>query len=96
MFLSLDSFTNQCGSKIPNITAIRISVIMTRLVPLMVLSVYSATLLSFVKIRSIHLPFEDIEGLVRDGTFKIGFDNGTFLSNFFEVIKLLKLDIILL
>lgn len=87
LFFAFYSFTNQCGIKIPNITVFRISAIMTRAVPLLVVSVYSATFLSFVKVKTIRLPFEDIDGLVQDGTFKIGFENGTFLDGFFWVIS---------
>lgn len=87
MFFAFDSFTNQCGTRIPKMTVFRISAIMSRLVALLVISVYSATLLSFVKVRSLRLPFQDIEGLVKDGTFKVGYENGTFLSAFLRVNK---------
>lgn len=85
VFLPMDSFTNQCGSKLPKSISTRIAAIMTRLAPFFIIPIYSAAVLSFVTVKLIDLPFKDLRGLVEDGSFKIGYENGTFLHYFFRV-----------
>lgn len=85
MFLGYESFTNQCGSKIPGSSASRTALITTRLAPWFVVSVYSAAILSFVTVKIFTLPFTDLKGLIRDGSFKIGYENHTFFSLIFNV-----------
>lgn len=87
MFISFEAFTNQCGSKIPEKVPICMCLLMARWAALLTVTVYSTAVLSFVTVKSLHYPFQDIEGLMRDGTFKIGYENNQFPSAFFRVSR---------
>ena len=85
LLTTFESFTNQCGNDIPNDAPVRMSILMTRSIALIIISVYSATILSFVTVKRLHYPFRDIEGLFKDGTFGIGYESGTFAGRFLMV-----------
>ena len=58
---------------------------MTRVAPLYINPIYSAVLLSFVTVKMLRFPFNDLKGLIKDGSFKIGYENSTITGSFFEV-----------
>ena len=69
----------------PNAISSRIASLTSRLNPFFLVPAYSAAIVSFLTIRYINLPFNDLSGLVKDGTFKTGYQNETLLKLFFDV-----------
>ena len=50
-----------------------------------VFAAYSAMLVSFLAVQNVVLPFEDVEGLLKDGTYQLGILSGTSQLDFFRV-----------
>ena len=46
---------------------------------------YSATLISFLAVETLVLPFQGLEGLLSDGTYRLGVVNGTAMYDYFRV-----------
>jgi hypothetical protein len=54
-----------------------------------VLASYSATLISFLAVRTVKLPFNDIEEFLEVGTHKLGALEHSTMINFFKVSTLM-------
>ena len=48
---------------------------------------YSATLVSFLAAQKVVLPFENLEGLLADGTYGLGVVNGISMYDYFKVMS---------
>jgi hypothetical protein len=46
---------------------------------------YAATFISFLAVRRYKLPFADFEGLLRDGSYRLGVVRGSAHTEFFRV-----------
>lgn len=64
---------------------IRMTVITTRFVALFIVPAYSAFILSFILYPNVKLPFEDMKGLVKDKTYKLGFSTQEGWDDWFRV-----------
>lgn len=73
------------GAGDPEIKSIRITIITTRFLALFIVPAYSAFLLTYLLQPNIQLPFKDMKGLVKDGSYKIGFSKKTNFQNWFKV-----------
>ncbi|KAF0292382.1 Glutamate receptor ionotropic, kainate 1 [Amphibalanus amphitrite] len=49
---------------------------------------YSATLVSFLAVQSLVLPFHGLDGLLNDGTYRLGVVNGTSMYDYFKGLGL--------
>ena len=52
---------------------------------LVLLAGYSASLISSLAVERPHLPFRDLEGLLYDGSYKLGVAGNTSTINIFDV-----------
>jgi hypothetical protein len=52
---------------------------------LVLLSGYSASLISSLAVDRRHLPFRDLQGILRDGSYKLGVVGNTSTFNIFDV-----------
>jgi hypothetical protein len=69
----------------PQQTPFRVVYLTMYVVAVIMLTSYSATLISFLAVRTIELPFNDLEEFLRAGTHKLGaLEHSTTLS-FFRV-----------
>ena len=50
-----------------------------------VFAAYSAMLVSFLAVQTMVLPFEDVEGMLEEGTYKLGILRGTSQLDYFRV-----------
>jgi hypothetical protein len=57
----------------------------TYLTAVVMLASYSATLISFLTVRTVKLPFNDIEEFLKVGTHKLGALEHSTILNFFRV-----------
>lgn len=46
---------------------------MLRIPPLYLVFAYSGVIISFITVRIITLPFQDLDGLIQDGSYKLGY-----------------------
>ena len=51
----------------------------------MLMAAYSAFLISSLAVQHQHLPFRDLQGLLYDGSYRLGVLRNTFQSNMFDV-----------
>ncbi|KAJ9590997.1 hypothetical protein L9F63_027793, partial [Diploptera punctata] len=56
----------------PSSVSCRVVFITTCMIAVLLLSNYSATLISFLTLRTDILPFTDLQGLLKDGTYMFG------------------------
>ena len=54
-----------------------------------VFAAYSAMLVSFLAVQTMVLPFEDVEGLLEDGTYQLAILGGTSQLDYFRVSQTL-------
>jgi hypothetical protein len=52
---------------------------------LVLLAGYSASLISSLAVDRRHLPFRDLQGILRDGSYKLGVVGNTSTFNIFDV-----------
>jgi hypothetical protein len=52
---------------------------------LVLLAGYSASLISSLAVEPRHLPFRDLQGLLYDGSYKLGVQQNSFTLNIFDV-----------
>lgn len=69
----------------PKSVSIRLVMITVRFVALFIIPAYSGFLLTYILFQNIEFPFNDIKGLVEDGSYKIGFSVESNIEHWFEV-----------
>jgi hypothetical protein len=69
----------------PRLNSCRVVYLTTYLTAVVMLASYSATLISFLTVRTAKLPFNDIEEFLKDGTHKLGTLEQSTVLNFFRV-----------
>ncbi|XP_023287911.1 probable glutamate receptor [Orussus abietinus] len=91
MFLVFGAFCSQ-GLQQSTVDPVRIIHVVVHLTALVVLSAYSAYIISFLAVNSFIMPFTTMEGLLQDGTYKFAVVNDSADSFLFEVTtdKILK------
>ena len=52
---------------------------------LVLMAAYSAFLISSLSVQHQHLPFRDLQGLLYDGSYKLGVMRDTYAFNIFNV-----------
>ena len=68
-----------------NNTSGRIVVLTAYMMSLVLLAAYSAFLISSLAVQPRNLPFRDLQGLVREGSYKLGVVDGTSTINILDV-----------
>jgi hypothetical protein len=68
-----------------NNTSRRIVTFTTYITSLVLMSAYSAFLISSLAVQSRDLPFRDLQGLVYEGSYKLGIVDNTSTINIFDV-----------
>jgi len=67
----------------PQLSACRVLYLTAYLTAVILLAAYSATLISFLTVRTVKLPFNDLEEFLTAGTHKLGaLEHSTVLSQF--------------
>jgi ionotropic kainate glutamate receptor 2 len=80
----MQSFTGielQC----PRLHSYRVVYMTTYLTSVVMLASYSATLTSFLTVRTVKLPFDNLEEFLKAGTHKLGTLEHSTVLNFFRV-----------
>jgi hypothetical protein len=72
----------------PQLNSCRVVYLTTYLTAVILLASYSATLISFLTVRTVRLPFNDLEELLNAGTHKLGALEQSTVLNHFRVRKL--------
>lgn len=72
----------------PEAASTRIAIFLIPIPSIFLVLSYSCIMLSFITVRKIQLPFENLEELVQDGTFTIVYDFDTIPKIWFQVYKL--------
>jgi hypothetical protein len=75
-------------------TSGRIVILTSYMTSLVLMAAYSAFLISSLAVQHQHLPFRDLQGLLSDGSYKLGVLKYTYRFNIFDVceMKCLWLD----
>ena len=73
------------GSFISPTASFRIAAFMSRIPPLLLYSAYSGVIASFLLVQVVTYPFKNLEGLIQNRSFKIYYENDTFLDQWFKV-----------
>jgi len=68
-------------------TSGRIVILTLHLTSLVLLAAYSAFLISSLAVQHQHLPFRDLQGLLYDGSYRLGVMRDTYQSNLFDVCE---------
>jgi len=63
----------------------RIVILTSYITSLVILAGYSASLISSLAVERRHLPFRDLQGLLYDGSYKLGVVGNTSIFNIFDV-----------
>jgi hypothetical protein len=63
----------------------RTVIITSHVTSLVLLAGYSACLISSLAVQPRHLPFRDLQGLLNDGSYKLGVQQNSFTLNIFDV-----------
>jgi hypothetical protein len=66
-------------------TAGRIVTLTSYMTSLVLFAAYSAFLISSLAVQHRHLPFRDLQGLLHDGSYKLGVKRDTAEFNMFDV-----------
>ena len=66
-------------------TSGRIVILMSYMMSVVLLAAYSAFLISSLAVQPRDLPFRDLQGLVHEGSYKLGVVDGTSTINIFDV-----------
>lgn len=61
--------------------------LITHLTAIIILASYSAALVSFLTVETVHLPFSTMQGLIDDNTYKMGVFAGSADYYLLKVIK---------
>jgi hypothetical protein len=69
----------------PKSSSCRLVYLTAYLTAVILLSAYSAALISFLTKKSIALPFRNLQGLLKDGTYKLGVRENSAEYRMFEV-----------
>jgi hypothetical protein len=65
-------------------TSVRIVILTSYLTSLVLMAAYSAFLISSLAVQHQHLPFRDLQGLLYDGSYKLGvMKNGSDFNMFY-------------
>lgn len=85
---AVSTFLHLGGSRnTPKTDSYRLA-IFTIMVPSIFLTLaYSGTIISFITVRKINTPFNSLEEMIEDGTFKIGYTKNSFPKSWFQVRK---------
>ena len=75
-----------------NNTSGRIVVFTAYMTSLVLLAAYSAFLISSLAVQPRDLPFRDLQGLVYDGSYKLGVVDNTSTINIFDVWRMSQLS----
>jgi hypothetical protein len=63
----------------------RIVIFTSYMTSLVILAGYSASLISSLAVERRHLPFRDLQGLLYDGSYKLGIQSHTSMLDLFKV-----------
>ena len=66
-------------------TSGRIVILTSYMTSLVLMAAYSAFLISSLAVQHQHLPFRDLQGLLQDGSYRLGVFRDSYLLNMFEV-----------
>jgi hypothetical protein len=69
----------------PKSISCRLAFLTAYLTALILLSAYSAALISFLTKQSVLMPFRDLQGLLKDGTYRLGIMSNSAEYEMFEV-----------
>jgi hypothetical protein len=69
----------------PKSSSCRLVYLTAYLTAVILLSAYSASLISFLAKKSVAMPFRDLQGLLKDGTYKLGVIENSAEYRMFEV-----------
>jgi hypothetical protein len=66
-------------------TSVRIVILTSYMTSLVLMAAYSAFLISSLAVQHQHLPFRDFQGLLHDGSYKLGVVRDSYAYNIFNV-----------
>jgi hypothetical protein len=68
-----------------NSTSVRIVIFISYVTPVVLLAAFSAFLISSLAVQPRHLPFRDLQGLVNDGSYRLGVVQNSYVLTIFDV-----------
>ena len=69
-------------------TSVRIIILTSYMTSLVLMAAYSACLISSLAVQRRHLPFNDLQGLLHDGSYRLGVVMSSSTFNIFDVWRL--------
>ena len=66
------------GNNEPKLNSCRLVYFLTNFVPTILMPAYTASLLTYIYIQFHTLPFTDVQGFLKDGTYKLMVDYNAF------------------
>lgn len=75
------------GLKQSLLDPIRIVHLVIHLTAVVILAAYSASLISFLAVKTFVMPFTTMDGLLKDGTYRFGVVDDSADFSFFQVYK---------
>lgn len=76
------------GSLRVSYTPLYISYLMPYLLAIILTQHYSGSLLSYLTVKQAKIPFNNLEGIIQDGSYKLSLLNGTYNLFYFYVSKI--------
>ncbi|PNF23956.1 hypothetical protein B7P43_G10051 [Cryptotermes secundus] len=83
-FLVLGAFSQQSHAIAPKTLSSRLVYLMVYVTAVIMTTSYAATFISFLAVRRYKLPFEDFEGLLKDGSYRLGLNRATGHLHLFQ------------
>jgi len=86
----LNNLIFSCVTSQPEVlknTSGRIVILTSHLTSQVLMSAYSAFLISSLAVQHQDLPFRDLQGLLYDGSYRLGVMRNTYQSNLFDVCE---------
>ncbi|PSN34585.1 Ionotropic receptor 117 [Blattella germanica] len=84
LFYVFSSFCQQGHSVTPLSNSCRTVYVASYLIGMVLVAAYSASLISHLTVQRIELPFTNFEGLLKDGTYKLGVTESSATFNLFD------------
>jgi hypothetical protein len=75
---------------VPKTTSSRVVYLTAYVTAAVITTSYAATFISFLAVRRYKLPFEDFEGILKDGSYRLGLNRATGHINSFQVYVQLR------
>ena len=71
LFLAFETLINQCGNEDMKSISLRLICLFLRIIALITIGLYGATVTSFLAVESFKVPFKNREGFLKNGEFQL-------------------------